>query len=120
MAEIHPDLQREIATDALPLLHSLLNDHSAEIPEKIVRSTDPNPFYKVRKAWFASIRNILGALMNVGIISREDPKMAAFDKEVVEPLSNSDQLTTAEHIRRGDEIIRWAQGELRTLLQNTK
>lgn len=101
-------LRREIGTEGLANLERLKTKYSNEIPETFVHSTSPDPYFKIRKAWFTSVGTTVSALENVGLLPAEGAVMEAvtgFRTNVRDVLGNSTVHPEKKHIDQTDATI---------------
>ncbi len=113
------DLQRELANEGLANLERLKNDYSNDIPTESVHSTSPNPYYKIRKAWFTSVGMNLSALEIAGLLPAKGTVLVAvagFRKDVQNVLGDSKIHPERKHIDQTDAVIDTVISHLRAII----
>ena len=97
--------ETEILRGMLERINNYLSGWSNEIPDRILHSTDKDRNYKVRKGWFNGIVGEIGLLDYMGgVAGPEKAVIDNFTDEFCAPEFNT-RLTTAEDIKKGDEVL---------------
>lgn len=108
---------REFAIEVLAELEQLMT-YKNEIPDRIVRSTDPDNLYKIRKGWFTSVRVLLSMTQKnklVGLTLGDGIRLLV--ERIDAELSPGENNPTEGHIRHASRIVTQTIRSLRNLLK---
>jgi len=88
----------------MSVLRSLRDEWSDEIPEEVFDSRSGKKF-KVRKAWFGGVYNVITAGIKMGFVDETSRELYDDFRRLANETGFRDRLTTREDINRANSII---------------
>ncbi len=98
-----PSLQENPRQEFLSDLKHLRDNYKGGFPDEIKSSTSPDSQWKVRKAWFASVKILFYRIRNKFTLPTElTDEIVGFEKRKI---GDENNLTTQEDMDVADQII---------------